>query len=70
MFKNILNIILNINKKYHGVPSEYSTDGFVKWEEVNIATGVTFPEKTPIGFTPRNQSWSGSCVDQTIAKIS
>lgn len=69
MLKNILNILLNIGKKYHGVPLEFSKDGFVQWEEINIATGVTFTEKMPVGFTPRNQSWSGSCVDQTIAKM-
>ena len=69
MLKTIINIFLNIGQKYHGTPTEFSTDGFVKWEEVNIATGVTFQERKPKAFTVRNQSWSGSCVDQTIAKM-
>ena len=69
MLKTILNRLLSIGQKYHGVPSEYSKDGFAQWEEVNIATGVSFPRKEPKNFTTRNQSWSGSCVDQTIAKM-
>lgn len=69
MLKTILNKILSIGQKYHGVPLEFSTKDFAQWEEVNIATGVSFSQKEPVGYTTRNQAWSGSCVDQTIAKM-
>lgn len=73
MLKNLLQTVINklltVGQKYHGTPLEYSKDGFAQWEEVNIATGASFPNKEPRNFTVRNQSWSGSCVDQTIAKM-
>lgn len=54
---------------YHGAPKTFDKTGFIAWEELNIAKGVNFPEREPKNYTVRNQSWSGSCVDQTIAKM-
>lgn len=69
LLKSVVNKLLTVGQKYQGTPAEYSKDGFAQWEEVNIATGVSFPDREPRSFTVRNQTWSGSCVDQTIAKM-
>lgn len=68
--KNFIQRLLFVGQTYQGAPKEFSKDGFVEWDEVNIArSGNFFPEREPIYFTVRSQAWSGSCVDQTIAKM-
>jgi hypothetical protein len=66
---NFIKRILLTGQTYQGAPKEFSKEGFVDWDEINIARGVTFEEREPEYFTVRNQASSGSCVDQTIAKM-
>lgn len=40
-----------------------------KWSEVFASGSVSFPERVSIGYTPRNQDGSSSCVAQTTAKM-
>lgn len=40
-----------------------------RWEEVATSGIVDFPTRASVGYTPRNQDGSGSCVAQTTAKM-
>lgn len=59
-------------KKYQGAfdnrtPEQKAKD--FKWDEVNVSGAITLQERPSIGYSPRNQDGSGSCVAQTIAKM-
>lgn len=40
-----------------------------QWNELFASGSVTFPERSSIGYTPRDQDGSSSCVAQTTAKM-
>lgn len=40
-----------------------------RWEELYAHGSVEFKERAPVGYTPRNQAGTSSCVTQTQAKM-
>ncbi len=61
-----------MENKYSGVldnrtEKEKSQD--FRAEELVVFGVVAFPEREPVSYTVRNQSSSGSCVSQTVAKM-